>query len=141
AGSLSYLWNFGDGGTGTGQTTSYTYKNSTGPFTATLQVNDANNDAALTARTVATIAQPPVVSTGGAPAGATAATVYATANPNGSATSAYFEYGTSTAYGSQTAAQSVGSGSAPQSVSAVLSNLQPSTTYHFRIDASNAQGT
>ena len=33
--------------------------------------------------------------------------------------------------------QSVGSGSTPQSVTAGFSNLQPNTTYHYRLDATN----
>ncbi len=53
AGGLSYLWSFGDGSTASGSATaSHTYS-SGGPFTASLQVNDANNDAVLTTHTVA----------------------------------------------------------------------------------------
>src|SRR2546423_15391355 len=45
----------------------------------------------------------PVVSTGGVPAvTATSATLTGTVNPEGEATTYYFQYGTSTAYGSTT---------------------------------------
>src|SRR5206468_1080131 len=50
-------------------------------------------------------------------------------------------YGTSTSYGSQTGSQSAGSGTSPVSVFANVSGLSPSTTYHFRLVASNAGGT
>ena len=62
-------------------------------------------------------------------------------NPNGLATSAWFEYGTSTSYGSKTAAVSMGSGSSAKSISATLSNLAGTTTYHIRLVASNGSGT
>jgi hypothetical protein len=57
----------------------------------------------------------------------------------GSQSAAYFQYGTTTSYGSQTAA--VGTqGGAVQTVpvSADLSNLTPNTLYHFRLAATNS---
>ncbi|HEY2373459.1 MAG TPA: hypothetical protein VGH82_13115 [Gaiellaceae bacterium] len=73
--------------------------------------------------------------------GPTTATVSGTVNPNGASTTARFEYGTSTAYGSQTQSASVGSGSSGVGVSASLGGLKPGTTYHYRIVATNASGT
>ncbi len=70
-----------------------------------------------------------------------AASVGATINPNFSATSYHFDYGTTTSYGNFTSAASVGEGGMAQAVSATLSKLQPQTTYHFRIVATNAAGT
>jgi hypothetical protein len=61
--------------------------------------------------------------------------------PNGQATTAYFDYGTSTAYGSRTAAKSVGSGTGSTGVSVPVAGLAPSTTYHARLVATNAAGT
>ena len=64
-----------------------------------------------------------------------------TVNPNGLATTAHFEYGTTTSYGTNTADQSIGSGSSTVPVSASLSGLTPGTTYHYRLVATNAGGT
>jgi hypothetical protein len=62
-------------------------------------------------------------------------------NPNGSPTTAFFQYGTSTAYGSQTPSQSVGADFADHTVTATLGGLDSSTTYHYRLAASNPNGT
>ena len=64
-----------------------------------------------------------------------------TVNPNGESTTYYFEYGTSTSYGSNTPTTSAGSGTADVSVSANITGLSPNTTYHFRIVATNSAGT
>jgi hypothetical protein len=91
-----------------------------------------------------------IASGGGAPAvtaGAasaitnTSATVTGSVNPNGQATTYAFQYGTSTQYSEQTALQDAGSGAVPVAVTANIADLQPGTTYHFRIIASNASGT
>lgn len=71
----------------------------------------------------------------------TSANIAATLNPNGQATSYHFEYGTSTAYGSQTPDTSGGTGTANQVVTAGISSLSPNTTYHYRLDATNPGGT
>jgi hypothetical protein len=71
----------------------------------------------------------------------TSATLNGTVNPNGRATTWYFEYGTSTAYGSKTPSKSAGSGTTDRTVTATISNLSPSTTYHFRLVATNDAGT
>src|SRR6267378_3392877 len=68
------------------------------------------------------------------------ATVSGTVNPNGQATTAYFEYGTSASYGAKTAAKNVGSGRTASTVSMPVSGLAAGATYHFRIVASNATG-
>ena len=49
--------------------------------------------------------------------GGTSATLNGTVNPGGAATDWWFEYGTTTAYGSKTATTAAGSGSANVSVS------------------------
>jgi hypothetical protein len=53
---------------------------------------------------------------------------------------AYFQYGTSTAYGASTAVQGVAAGLAMSPVSAPVSGLTPGATYHFRLVAENAAG-
>lgn len=71
------------------------------------------------------------------------ATLNATVNPNQYATTYQFEYGTSTSYGSvvPATAASAGSGSSAVPVSEAVTGLTPDTEYHFRISATNAQGT
>jgi phospholipase C len=91
-----------------------------------------------------TPARVPVVET--SPASAltqTAATLNASVDPEGSAiSSCEFEYGTSAKYGSSVPCSAqVGSGSNPVAVSAAITGLGASTTYHFRILATNVGGT
>ena len=68
------------------------------------------------------------------------ATLNGTANPNGLATTAWFQWGLTTNYGNTTAAQSLGAGGAAVAVSANLSALLTDTNYHCRLVASNSAG-
>ncbi len=72
---------------------------------------------------------------------ATAATLKGSVNPQSAPTSYHFEYGTSTAYGQTTAEHPLAAGTTPVNVSADLTGLIPSTTYHFRLVATSASGT
>lgn len=70
------------------------------------------------------------------------ATINGSVNPNYLSTIVTFEYGTSTSYGNIIAAgQSPVTGSTLTNVSAGITNLNPGTTYHYRIKASNSLGT
>ncbi|HEV2811678.1 MAG TPA: choice-of-anchor Q domain-containing protein, partial [Solirubrobacteraceae bacterium] len=71
----------------------------------------------------------------------TAARIAGAATPNGSPTTYRFEYGTGTGYGTSTPAASAGRGDDAVPVSAELSGLAPATTYHYRLVATNADGT
>jgi phosphodiesterase/alkaline phosphatase D-like protein len=83
----------------------------------------------------------PVATTGPTTAvGATSVTLGGTVEPGGKPTTWHVEYGTTTSYGSTTSSQSAGSGTAAVNVSVTLSSLQPGTTYHYRLVASNADG-
>jgi hypothetical protein len=83
----------------------------------------------------------PVVATGPATSvKATSATLNAAVNPEGLATSYYFEYGTSTSYGTKTSTGKLPAGSAGVLVAGKLSALKSKTTYHYRIVATNANG-
>lgn len=62
-------------------------------------------------------------------------------DPNGSETRIWFEYGTTTQLGGVTPIQSIGSQDSLINVSASLSDLRPSTTFYFRLNAQNAYGT
>jgi hypothetical protein len=85
---------------------------------------------------------PPAVVTGAATRiGTDSATLTGTVDPNGRAGTYYFEYGSSTSYGSRTPTRSAGSGTSAQSVSAAVSGLQVGRTYHFRLVAATDAGT
>ncbi len=87
---------------------------------------------------------PPSVATGAASSIAqSTATLNATVNPNGGEVSeCRFEYGTSTSYGSSVACAALpGSGESPVAVSAPITGLVTSTTYHFRVVATSIGGT
>jgi hypothetical protein len=71
----------------------------------------------------------------------TAATLTGTVNPKGQPTSYFFEYGTSTSYGSRTANTSAGNANKAAQVTAPVSGLKATTTYHYRLVAFSPEGT
>ena len=71
----------------------------------------------------------------------TSATLNGTVDPNSRATTWYFEYGTSTSYGSKTADRNAGSGTSTTSVSAPVSGLTRGRLYHYRLVATSDAGT
>jgi hypothetical protein len=73
---------------------------------------------------------------------ATTARLETEINPHGTATSYFFQYGITTAYGSETPMPPapLGAGEADVFREAQIAGLQPSTTYHFRVVAQNALG-
>jgi hypothetical protein len=70
------------------------------------------------------------------------ATLNGTVNPNGIDATCRFEYGTEESYGSTVACEpeDVGSGEAEEAVHATLIGLEPNTTYHYRVLATDANG-
>lgn len=64
-------------------------------------------------------------------------------DPNGLATTTWFEYGPDNTLSTITksADQVIGSGTAPVSVQATILNLSAGTTYYYRVMASNSAGT
>ena len=84
---------------------------------------------------------PPVAATSAATNVASfSAKLNGSVNPHGLTTSVHFQYGTTAGYGLTTAPQSK-TGNTSQSVSAHISGLSASTTYHFRIVTTNSAGT
>ncbi|WP_395737849.1 hypothetical protein [Prosthecobacter sp.] len=73
---------------------------------------------------------------------ATTATLNGTVNPKGFVTTALFEYGLTSGYGSTVpAVLSPDNSKTVQTVSALITNLLPGTQYYFRLRATNAGGT
>jgi plastocyanin len=72
--------------------------------------------------------------------GESQATLNGTVNPDGLATSYFFEWGTGGSYGQKTAELPVGEDHASHALSAALSGLTPGQTYNFRIVAKNSSG-
>lgn len=68
-------------------------------------------------------------------------TAFGQTNPNGLATSFWFQYGLSTAYGRVTAKASAGTGTATMPVQAVMRGIVRRHLYHYRLVATNTEGT
>jgi hypothetical protein len=89
----------------------------------------------------AAAAEKPVVTTGAASnIEPTTVVLNGTVTPRGANTTYYFQYGTTSLYGSVTPAGSVAAGSGRVRVSAAVTGLAPVTTYHYRLVAQNSQG-
>jgi hypothetical protein len=86
---------------------------------------------------------PSVTLRGATEVGPTHAVIADNVNPNGAETTYYFEYGKTTQYGSRIPATPEGIGAGTQQIDCwnEISNLEIGTTYHFRIVATNANGT
>ena len=83
---------------------------------------------------------PPTPTSGAATSvGETGATLNGTLGAGGSS-KAYFQYGTTAAYGASTSKQSVGVSGSPSPLAAAIGGLVPGTTYHFRLVAENSGG-
>jgi hypothetical protein len=91
---------------------------------------------------VALAASSPAVTTG-PPASVkqTSARMNGTVNPNGSATSYFFQWGLTTGYGVNGATHSAGAGTKVVSVHETATDLIPGTVYHYRLVATNRFGT
>jgi hypothetical protein len=92
-------------------------------------------------QTFSTVSAPSAVTGSASSIAPTSANLNGAVTPNGQATTWYFEYGTSTSYGSKTAAKSAGSGTGSVNVSASIAGLRRTTTYYYRLVATNASGT
>jgi sugar lactone lactonase YvrE len=90
----------------------------------------------------ATPGAPYIVNQSATEIGTRTATLNATLNPEGGEETTYhFEYGTTTAYGQETAATELtGAAFEDQPALAAISGLSARTTYHFRVVATNKAG-
>ena len=122
---------------GLSASTTYYYR-----VVATSTVGTSNGS--IASFTTATPDAPPTVQTLGASGITTGgATLNGNANPNGRDTVAHFEWGQdpTLAGASTTADQAIGNGVASVAITVPLSGLAPSTTYHYRVVATNSAGT
>lgn len=87
------------------------------------------------------VGKAPTVNTGLANPSSTSATLHGIVNPNGAATTVYFQYGTTTSYGFMVTCRSQLTGLSAQAVSQSIKGLKANTTYHYRVKASNGYGT
>jgi hypothetical protein len=84
----------------------------------------------------APVGDPPVAVTGAADSlTETTANLNGSVDPNGSATTYHFEYGTSAGYGLVTPDTDAGAGTDPVAVKAPITGLTRNTTYHYRLVA------
>ena len=97
--------------------------------------------ALLWAPATAAAAEKPVVTTGGAAnIQPTTVVLNGTVNPKGAQTTYFFQYGTTSLYGSVTPATSAGAGNRGVRVAVPVGLLAPATTYHYRLVAQNSKG-
>ncbi len=69
------------------------------------------------------------------------AVVSGQANPNGSGTSYWFEYGETTSMGNRTSMQAIGSGFSNISAPGFITGLKTNTLYYFRLSTKNSFAT
>jgi T5SS/PEP-CTERM-associated repeat protein len=98
----------------------------------------SNSLAVVSGSTRSFVIGPAVQTLPATPLSVSTATLNGLANPQGSNTTAWFEWGTTTNYGNVTAPQVIGSGTNGVSFSETISGLTATDTYHFRAVASNS---
>jgi len=93
-----------------------------------------------TLKTSAPAAAPSISSRAATAVSGGGATLNAGVNPRSLDTTVYFEYGTSTSYGTRTPTVGIGAGGSTVSTSAPIAGLRPNTRYNFRAVATSAAG-
>jgi hypothetical protein len=85
-------------------------------------------------------AKPGVTTGAAANVAQSTATLTGRVNPNERETTYFFEYGTTSLYGSSTPPVTIGPANRAQAVAADIAGLAPATRYHYRLVARNARG-
>ncbi len=152
-----------------GTTTSVTFRPTVADTTATVQVNGNPVASGVASGPIALVAGPntitalvtaqdgtttdtytvtvsrlvlPALTTGLVTRDTTTATLNGTAIANNLSTALSFDYGTSTAYGTNVVATpTTATGTASMPMSAMITGLKPGTTYHYRAKGISAAGT
>jgi multidrug efflux pump subunit AcrA (membrane-fusion protein) len=110
-------------------------------FRAVADNSSGETDGAMLTFTTATAVGPAVTTAAAGNVGISSATLSGTVDPNASDTTYSFAYGTTSAFGKTTPTVDAGSGTTATQVSAVLTGLEPGTTYVFHLEATSASGT
>ena len=142
-GGLSWRLDFGDGSAPLVSATppgNVTHVYPAGSYTVRLSVSDLAGTRDVSTGTVTALPAPTVSTNRASDVAAGQATLNGHVDPNGLATTAWFQYGPTTGYGSATPATPAGADTRPVPVAAPVS-LAPNTTYHYRALASNGAGT
>jgi len=96
---------------------------------------------ALPAAGQAATPAPTLATSGVSNVGYSSATLYGYVNAQGQATNYYFEYGTTTAYGTQSSLSPAGSSTSTVKINQAIKGLQAATKYHYRLVAVGPGGT
>ena len=107
----------------------------------TYSVADPSGNVANTNRIVVCVVGSPFVSTFPAAVSFGRASLLGTVNPNGAATTAWFEWGTNVLHGHLTKPAALGNGLTNVTLRATLAGLIPGVAYHYRIVATNSAST
>lgn len=89
---------------------------------------------------VGTVSKPSATTTSATNLQGDGASLVGTVNPNGGATTVWFEWGSTTALGNSTSKHLIAAGTSAVPYSASVSGLSSNNTYYYRIDASNSAG-
>ena len=101
----------------------------------------AGGSASGTDQLFATVGAPDARSGPATSVTAAGATLTGSVDARNRPTTTYFEYGTTTGYGTRTTTRSVTTKSGDQNVAAAVTGLRPATTYHYRLVATSDAGT
>jgi len=94
----------------------------------------------LPAGALAAVTKPGVTTGGTTKVAQTTAVLHGKVDPNGAATTYFFQVGPTKLYGGLSRVADAGSGTAAKSIKASIAGFQPFTTYHYRLVAHNRKG-